>query len=41
MFETISKEFLIRKNKLGQIEPLLTDIGTYLYDNLEKKTNSN
>lgn len=39
MFETISKEFLIRKNKLGQIEPILTDIGTYWYDNPENKTN--
>lgn len=38
-FEKISKQFLIRKNAKGEIEPLLTDIGTYWYDNPKEKKN--
>ncbi len=38
-FEEISKEFLIRKNKKGQLEPLLYDIGTYWYDSPKEKKN--
>ncbi len=38
-FENVSKEFLIRKNKLGQITPLLLDLGTYWYDDPKNKTN--
>ncbi len=38
-FETIAKQFLIRKNKEGKITPLLIDIGTYWYDNPKEKKN--
>lgn len=31
-FEEISKQFLIRLNKKGQLEPMLIDIGIYWYD---------
>lgn len=32
-FEEISKQFLIRMNKKGDMNPLLLDIGNYWYDN--------
>lgn len=37
-FEKIAKEYLIRKNKMGHINPILEDIGTFWYDDpIEKK----
>lgn len=36
-FEEISKQFLIRMNKKGNLNPLLLDIGTYWYDNPKEK----
>ncbi len=38
-FELIAKQFLIRENKKGRINPLLMDIGTYWYDDQEKGKN--
>ncbi len=38
-FEKIAKEYLIRKNKKGLIDPILEDIGTYWYDNPKEKKN--
>ena len=38
-FETIGKQYLIRENKKGYINPPLLDIGTYWYDNPEEKKN--
>ena len=39
VFEIICKEYLINKNKKLEINPMLTDIGTYWYDNPIKKEN--
>ncbi len=39
VFEKISKEYLIRKNKKGLITPYLEDIGTYWYDCPKQKKN--
>jgi AAA+ ATPase superfamily predicted ATPase len=37
-FEKIAKEYLIRMNKAGKINPIIEDIGTFWYDNpIEKK----
>ena len=38
-FEEISKQFLIRLNKNGQLEPMLIDIGTYWYDQPSQRKN--
>lgn len=38
-FETITKQFLIRKNRKGRLNPSLLDIGTYWYDNPKEKKN--
>ena len=38
-FEAISKEFLIRKNLLGEINPPFMDIGTYSFNDKTKKIN--
>jgi AAA+ ATPase superfamily predicted ATPase len=38
-FEVVAKQYLVRQNKLGKIKPLLTDIGTYWYDNPSQKKN--
>ena len=38
-FEKISKQYLIRMNKQGKINPLIEDIGTYWYDNPKEKKN--
>ena len=38
-FEEIAKEYLIKENNLGNINPLLINIGTYWYDNKIEKTN--
>lgn len=37
VFERISMQYLIRKNKLGLINPIIEDIGTYWYDNPKEK----
>ena len=39
IFEDISKQYLILKNKRNLIMPPFTQIGTYWYDNKEMKTN--
>ncbi len=38
-FEKISKEYLIRKNKEGKIDPLILDIGSYWYDDPKEHKN--
>lgn len=38
-FEDISREFLLRENVLGKINPPLMDIGTYFFDDRKNKTN--
>lgn len=38
-FEIIAKQYLVRRNRLGMNQPLLTDIGTYWYDDPLTKTN--
>ncbi len=38
-FETIARQYLIRQNKLGKINPFLTDIGTYWYGSPKEKRN--
>ena len=39
MFEEITKEFLIRMNRAHKIHPIFTAIGTYSYNDAQKKTN--
>lgn len=39
LFENICKQYLIRLNRKGMIEPVIEDIGKYYYDNPENKTN--
>ncbi len=39
VFETIVKQYLTRRNKRGENDPLFTDIGTYWYDNPREKKN--
>ena len=39
VFERISMQYLIRKNKLGLIDPIIEDIGTYWYDNPKERKN--
>lgn len=39
IFENICRQYLIRKNKAGEIEPVIENIGKYYYDNPEKRTN--
>ena len=39
IFEIICKEYLIRKNRILELEPMLTDIGTYWYDDKINKKN--
>lgn len=38
-FETVSRQYLIRKNRKGELNPVLLDIGTYWYDNPKEKKN--
>ncbi|MCF0150430.1 MAG: ATP-binding protein [Firmicutes bacterium] len=38
-FEEICKQFLIRENKVGRIEPVIEKIGKYYYDNPKDHTN--
>ncbi len=39
LFENVCKQYLIRKNRLGEIEPVLQNIGKYYYDNPKNRTN--
>ncbi len=39
IFEDICKQYLIRKNVAGQIEPVIEEIGKYYYDNPSQHTN--
>lgn len=39
IFENVCRQYLIRKNKAGEIEPVIENIGKYYYDNPEKRTN--
>ena len=38
-FETICKQYLIRQNQRGKIEPVIEKIGKYYYDDLENRKN--
>lgn len=38
-FEAICKQYLIRKNKLGEINPVIEKLGKYYYDNPKEHTN--
>lgn len=38
-FEEITKSFLHRKNIKGEINPVITEIGTYFYNDAKNKTN--
>lgn len=38
-FEKIVREYLIRRNRMGEISPILEDIGTYWYDNPTERKN--
>ena len=38
-FEVVCKQYLIRKNKNGQINPVFEDIGKYYYDHPKEHTN--
>ena len=39
LFENICKQYLIRKNKDGKIDPVIENIGKYYYDNPVDRTN--
>ena len=39
IFEDICRQYLIRKNIAGQIEPVIEEIGKYYYDNPSQHTN--
>lgn len=39
MFESICRQYLIRKNRKGEIEPVIEKIGKYYYDNPKEHTN--
>lgn len=39
LFENVCKQYLIRKNKKGEIEPVIEKIGKYYYDNPEERSN--
>ncbi len=39
MFETVCRQYLIRKNRAGEIEPVIEKIGKYYYDNPTERTN--
>ena len=39
LFENICKQYLIRKNKEGEIEPVIEKIGKYYYDNPAERSN--
>ena len=39
LFENVCKQYLIRKNKKGEIEPVIEKIGKYYYDNPVERSN--
>lgn len=39
IFEKICKEYLLRKNRQGKLNPFFTRIGSYTYNNPKEKTN--
>ena len=39
IFESICRQYLIRKNRKGEIEPVIEKIGKYYYDNPVERTN--
>ena len=39
LFENICRQYLIRKNKEGKIEPVIEKIGKYYYDNPAERSN--
>lgn len=39
LFETVCRQYLIRKNRAGEIEPVIENIGKYYYDNPVEHTN--
>ncbi len=39
MFETVCRQYLIRKNRAGEIDPVIEKIGKYYYDNPTERTN--
>lgn len=39
VFENICRQYLVRKNKAGEIEPVIENIGKYYYDNPTERTN--
>lgn len=39
LFENICRQYLIRKNKEGEIDPVIENIGKYYYDNPVERTN--
>lgn len=39
IFENICSQYLIRKNRAGEIEPVIEKIGKYYYDNPAERTN--
>ena len=39
IFENICRQYLIRKNRAGEIEPVIENVGKYYYDNPVKRTN--
>ncbi len=39
MFENICRQFLIRENRAGRIEPVIEKIGKYYYDDPKNRTN--
>lgn len=39
MFENVCRQYLIRKNRAGEIEPVIENIGKYYYDNPVDRTN--
>lgn len=38
-FEEICRQYLIRQNRLGNINPVIEKIGKYYYDNPKERTN--
>lgn len=39
IFENVCRQYLIRKNRAGEIEPVIENIGKYYYDNPVERTN--
>lgn len=39
MFENVCRQYLIRENRAGRIEPVIERIGKYYYDDPKNRTN--